>query len=69
MAVGDLFNPDVYPVIDVANGGSVNGLVAALNRILEITVPAKFQEGGTYVIPRPRPAERRGRGRGVSATW
>ena len=52
VAVGDLFNPDVYPVIDVANGGSVNGLVAALNHILEITVPAKFQEGGTYVIPR-----------------
>jgi hypothetical protein len=22
-----------------------------LNRILEITVPARFQEGGTYVIP------------------
>ena len=52
VAVGDLFNPDVYPVIDVERGGSVNGLVAALNRILEITVPAKFQEGGTYVIPR-----------------
>jgi glyoxylase-like metal-dependent hydrolase (beta-lactamase superfamily II) len=52
VAVGDLFNPDVYPVIDVANGGTVNGLVAALNHILEITVPARFQEGGTYVIPR-----------------
>jgi glyoxylase-like metal-dependent hydrolase (beta-lactamase superfamily II) len=52
VAVGDLFNPDVYPVIDVANGGSVNGLVAALNQILDLTVPAKFQEGGTYVIPR-----------------
>jgi len=52
VAVGDLFNPDVYPVIDVERGGSVNGLVAALNRILEITVPAKFQEAGTYVIPR-----------------
>jgi glyoxylase-like metal-dependent hydrolase (beta-lactamase superfamily II) len=52
VAVGDLFNPDVYPVIDVERGGSANGLVAALNHILEITVPAKFQEGGTYVVPR-----------------
>jgi cyclase len=52
LAVGDLFNPDVYPVIDLQNGGSVNGLIAALNHILELTVPAKFQEGGTYVIPR-----------------
>jgi len=52
VAVGDLFNPDVYPFIDLQNGGTVNGLVAALNQILELTVPAKFQEGGTYVIPR-----------------
>ncbi len=52
VAVGDLFNPDVYPVIDLANGGSVNGLIAALNRILDLTVPARYQEGGTYVIPR-----------------
>jgi glyoxylase-like metal-dependent hydrolase (beta-lactamase superfamily II) len=52
VAVGDLFNPDVYPVIDLANGGSVNGLIAALNHILELTVPARYQEGGTYVIPR-----------------
>ena len=51
VAVGDVFSPDSYPVIDRANGGSVQGLIAALNRILEITVPARFQEGGTYVIP------------------
>jgi glyoxylase-like metal-dependent hydrolase (beta-lactamase superfamily II) len=51
VAAGDVFSPDRYPVIDRANGGSVQGLIAALNRILEITVPARFQEGGTYVIP------------------
>jgi cyclase len=51
LAVGDLFRPDTYPVIDLARGGSVNGLIAALNRILELTVPARFQEGGTYVVP------------------
>ena len=51
IAVGDVFSPDRYPVIDLATGGSVQGLIAALNHILEITVPAKFQEGGTYVIP------------------
>ena len=49
--MGDVFAPDRYPVIDVANGGTVNGTIAALNRVLEITVPAKYQEGGTYVIP------------------
>lgn len=51
IAVGDVFSPDRYPVIDLATGGSVQGLIAALNHILEITVPARFQEGGTYVIP------------------
>ena len=51
LAVGDLFNADRYPVIDLAAGGSVRGLIAALNHILELTVPARFQEGGTYVIP------------------
>jgi glyoxylase-like metal-dependent hydrolase (beta-lactamase superfamily II) len=51
VSVGDVFSPELYPVIDAQNGGSVNGLIAALNRVLEITVPAKYQEGGTYVIP------------------
>jgi cyclase len=50
VATGDVFNPDLYPVIDIANGGTVNGTIAALNRVLEITVPAKYQEGGTYVV-------------------
>jgi cyclase len=51
LAVGDVYSPDRYPLIDLATGGSVQGLIAALNHILEITVPARFQEGGTYVIP------------------
>ena len=51
IGAGDVFTPDLYPVIDVASGGSVNGTIAALNRILELTVPARNQEGGTYVIP------------------
>jgi glyoxylase-like metal-dependent hydrolase (beta-lactamase superfamily II) len=51
VSTGDVFRPDLYPVIDVANGGTVTGVIAALNRIIEITVPARFQEGGTRVIP------------------
>jgi glyoxylase-like metal-dependent hydrolase (beta-lactamase superfamily II) len=48
---GDLFTPDKYPVIDLANGGSVQGLIDGLNRILEMAVAGKYQEGGTFVIP------------------
>jgi cyclase len=51
LSVGDIFTPGRYPVIDLQNGGSVQGLINALNRILQITVPLKYQEGGTYVVP------------------
>ena len=51
LSTGDVFTPDLYPVIDIRRGGTVNGEIAALNHILEIAVPAKYQEGGTYVIP------------------
>jgi glyoxylase-like metal-dependent hydrolase (beta-lactamase superfamily II) len=51
VVAGDLFSPDRYPMIDVPNGGGINGVVDALNHILDLTVPAEKQEGGTYVIP------------------
>jgi glyoxylase-like metal-dependent hydrolase (beta-lactamase superfamily II) len=48
---GDIFSTTNYPVIDLQNGGSLNGVVDALNLILDITIPAEKQEGGTMVIP------------------
>jgi glyoxylase-like metal-dependent hydrolase (beta-lactamase superfamily II) len=51
VTAGDLFVPGGYPFIDIARGGSVQGLIAGLNQILHLTVPAKTQERGTYVIP------------------
>ncbi len=51
LSTGDLFTPGQYPRIDVDRGGSVQGLLTALNRILEIAVPGAYQERGTYVIP------------------
>jgi cyclase len=50
LAVGDLVRLDRYPDIDVGRGGSVDGLIAALDRIVEITVPERLQDGGTRVI-------------------
>ena len=39
-------------MIDLANGGSIQGTIDALNRILQLAIPSKnFEEGGTYVIP------------------
>ena len=51
ISTGDVFTPDRYPAIDRARGGSVQGVLAALNTILAMTVPEAFAEGGTKVIP------------------
>ena len=51
LATGDIFTPQNYPIVDIDHGGNINGLIAGLNRIIEITIPADKQEGGTYVIP------------------
>jgi glyoxylase-like metal-dependent hydrolase (beta-lactamase superfamily II) len=51
ISTGDIFTPGRYPAIDLAAGGSVQGEISALNAILHTAVPAKYQEGGTYIIP------------------
>jgi glyoxylase-like metal-dependent hydrolase (beta-lactamase superfamily II) len=51
VSTGDLFTPTHYPVIEVEKGGSVEGLIDALNDIIELLVPKEYEEGGTYVIP------------------
>lgn len=51
IVTGDVFTPGRYPTIDLARGGSVQGLVRALNEILAIAVPEAFSEGGTKIIP------------------
>ena len=51
ISTGDIFTPGGYPFIDVERGGSVQGEITALNHILDLAVPAKTQEGGTYVVP------------------
>lgn len=51
ISTGDVFTPDRYPVIDLARGGSIQGIIDALNRILDMTIPEFRLEGGTIVIP------------------
>jgi cyclase len=51
VATGDLFVTTSYPIIDIERGGNIQGVVKALNHILDITIPAEKQEAGTYVIP------------------
>lgn len=51
IAAGNLFDMTAYPRIDLAKGGSVQGVLNALNTILDLCIPKHHQEGGTYVIP------------------
>lgn len=51
LSAGDVFVPQGYPRIDVGRGGSINGVVSGLNRIIELTVPEVNEEGGTMVVP------------------
>src|SRR5690606_16073414 len=51
VVAGGLFSTTHFPVIDLAADGGIDGFIDGLNLILDITVPAYLQEGGTYVIP------------------
>ena len=51
IATGDIFITTGYPVVDAKRGGSVSGIIAGLNHIIDVTVPRDWQEGGTVVVP------------------
>lgn len=51
IAAGEMYTPDRYPQIDLANGGSIQGVLDGLNKIIRYTVPEFNQEGGTLVVP------------------
>jgi glyoxylase-like metal-dependent hydrolase (beta-lactamase superfamily II) len=51
IAAGDVFTPDRFPMIDLARGGSVQGMLDALNTLIDLTIPRYNQQGGTMVIP------------------
>jgi glyoxylase-like metal-dependent hydrolase (beta-lactamase superfamily II) len=51
IAAGDIFTPEAYPVIDRENGGTVQGEIDALNRLIDLAVPDFNEEGGTMIIP------------------
>ena len=51
IAAGDVFNMAHYPVIDTKNGGSINGIIVAANKLLDTIVWEHMMEGGTMVVP------------------
>jgi glyoxylase-like metal-dependent hydrolase (beta-lactamase superfamily II) len=51
LVAGDILDMTRYPVIDVARGGSIQGVVDALNWILDVAVVEHMMEGGTLIVP------------------
>jgi cyclase len=48
---GEVFRTDQFPLIDLARGGSIDGVLGGLNHLLEIAVPQRNQMGGTRIVP------------------
>ena len=54
IVAGDIFDITRFPVIDVERGGSIQGEIDALNRLIDLAIPSiplPWKEGGTQVIP------------------
>jgi len=51
ISTGDIFVTNGYPIVDLDHGGNIQGVIAGLNRIVEMAIPADEQEGGTLIIP------------------
>ena len=51
ISTGDIFDPTHYPIIDVKNGGSLQGVLEGLNRLRQMAVAADHMEGGTMMVP------------------
>jgi cyclase len=54
LVAGDVFDLRHFPIIDTAKGGTINGELAALNRMIDLTIPAHpliWHEDRTLIIP------------------
>lgn len=51
LVTGDIFDINSYPHFYPELGGSLQGVIDALNRIIDIVVPEFNQQGGTLIIP------------------
>jgi glyoxylase-like metal-dependent hydrolase (beta-lactamase superfamily II) len=51
VVAGAIFDTTAFPRFDASRGGSIDGVIEGLNRILDIAIPGENQEGGTVIIP------------------
>jgi cyclase len=51
IAAGDIYSTVTFPIIDRQRGGTINGVVDGLNRILALSMAEFRTEGGTIIVP------------------
>jgi cyclase len=51
IATGDAFTTTSYPRFDSARGGTIQGVLDVLNRVIDIAVPEFNGQGGTRIVP------------------
>lgn len=51
IVAGDIYSTVGYPPIDLAAGGTIDGVIAGLNEILDLAFFDYRSEGGTIVVP------------------
>ncbi len=51
ISTGDIFDMTSFPYIDMAKGGSIQGVLAALNRLDDMAEAEFRTEGGTLFVP------------------
>jgi len=54
VVTGDVMDMTRFPIIDLANGGTIQGEIDALNKLIDLTIaptPFIYKDVGTYVIP------------------
>ena len=51
IAAGDVVDMLSYPIIDAKAGGTIDGELVALNKVIAMAAPGPQAEGGTLIIP------------------
>jgi glyoxylase-like metal-dependent hydrolase (beta-lactamase superfamily II) len=51
IAAGDVVDMTGYPIIDVTRGGTIDGLLVAINMVIAMAAPDDQSEGGTVIVP------------------
>jgi cyclase len=54
VVTGDIFDVDRFPTIDTAQGGTIQGEIGALNKLVDLaisSVPMAWRDDGTLIVP------------------